>query len=335
MGKDPTSERADSSTGSSQMNQINHRENHDQPQNALIRCTNSKPIELRPKTVFLIGNGAIKNGTKPLDEALKETPVLHHSTTISVDEFNKLNFDHKLAIVSFFLRLYRDESLNPIRNPKRGTPAKRLIKEYQKIRMNVAAKYCLMGSSLKLHAFPSRRCPVDLRAPNSATITVNWDETIWNDSSIPNVLQLHGRCSIWRSLIFPTELTQDEAIVDATKHHFLTQPPNLSHQELRKRTLRNEIAKKYGRDAVNSHLRNAHLVAIQWLEDAEQLVVWGLKGNVYDAELLSTIMASHIDQKRKNKVYIINPNKRDRDTISSLLRVSKPVRKDINPRCIF
>jgi hypothetical protein len=303
------------------------------PKNALIRCIQDDPLLLKPKVVFLIGNGAIKNGTSPLNMALKETPVLSDDT-INVAEFNKLNFDHKLAVISFFLRLYRDESLNPCKTPRRSIAARRLMKTYQNTRMNIAAKYCLMKTSMSLHKL-HRKCPLKLDVATSAVITTNWDETLWNDGSIQNILQLHGRCSIWESMIFPTELTQDEAIVDATLTYSKMLAPGLPHKELRLSLLRQLIAKKYGRGPVITHLRNAHRVAIQWLEEAEQLVIWGLKGNVYDAELLSTVVSSHVQNYPKAKVYIINPNSVDRDTIASLFRISSPVRIDIDPQCIF
>ena len=80
-------------------------------------------------------------------------------------------------------------------------------------------------------------------------------------------------------------------------------------------------------------LQKAHRLAVTWLKNAQEIMVWGLALHPYDAELLTVIQGTQGPEKthRLTQVTIINPNESDRDRAGLFLGAPPTLRTDINP----
>ena len=47
---------------------------------------------------------------------------------------------------------------------------------------------------------------------SSVCVTTNWDDVLWSNEDIHNVLYLHGQCRTPASLILPTETIAERAL---------------------------------------------------------------------------------------------------------------------------
>jgi NAD-dependent SIR2 family protein deacetylase len=145
-----------------------------------------------------------------------------------------------------------------------------------------------------------------------AVITTNWDELLWSESStFLNLVQLHGRASFPESMILPTELTTDDEClrnfdrIKAIKHWM----DSGFDQE---NALQN-FSDLLTRGDMLTHLDQAHHTAVHWLSTAEELLVWGVNFNVYDAELNTVVSASYDANSPLKKLSVIDIKKAQAD----------------------
>jgi hypothetical protein len=300
----------------------------------------SKSLVSSPKVVFLVGNGAVRNGDGPLDSFLKSNnSFLRFSTTKERDLYYKEGRSASvLSCAAFIYRAFTTNVLDPRSPPLTvNTPNVRGLKDFKRSRISLARSFKAAKIKNEIGIKPLRP---DLNKiiydESTGVITTNWDELLWDDKGIKNLIQIHGRCSIPSSLILPMELTVDELAYGRLRKlakYLLTlnggSPPTaVIAKDLNERVTFCARPKK-----IRTELRDTHQLAISWLENAEHLIVWGTALHPYDAEWASLIgISQHDGIPAKKRVTIINPSKTDRDKIAAHLRVTYPVRQDVDPR---
>lgn len=276
--------------------------------------------------VVLIGNGAIRDGSLPLWEAL--------NAINSGDPFEKemrlRNPDPMtfLARFSFLYRAGRNEELLfyfKYITEKIDESDYDNLEAFLQFRARLAKSYFNEEQNIDFSLTNEELLLEHTSDANTGIITLNWDKCLWSweNEKLGNLIQLHGMCDYEDSLILPSELILDDDIFELIKNH---------ENKKRKADLEREF-EKYFRPRARNHLVEAHREARKWFDEAEELVVYGVAFNPYDAELIYTADAW---RKRKRKgsdkrVTFINPNKRHRDIGASLLEVLPLHRLDINP----
>ena len=281
-----------------------------------------------PETVLLIGNGVIENGNIPLEEV-----AFGYETSSEYGQHKKSEHTQELAIVllarmAFYYRSNAERLLlKAARIEKLNEDNFREIDEIGPY-LHIVRNFIIKLAKAYNEATKSSEISFRDRAlfnkfySNDSTgiVTINWDEVLWNDSSIDNIIQLHGRCSISDSLVLPTEM-----IIDA--NIFKLHEENLLKNNV---ALKTDYLSRYFRGTKNirQSLEDAHGIAYDWLRNAKTMIIWGIAFNAYDAELISLFQSPPFNE--LEKIVIINTNS-DHGNIAKEIVGEGAVRIDIDP----
>jgi len=256
----------------------------------------------RIRKVVIVGNGAIQGGNEKVAEAIQsyksQDAVIHA----------QLDYGTALAFYAANIRTIKNVLIQRLlQNDKQYNID---IAEYRKslcdaeiIREKLATAFSIKtGHGIELRPEISRYVP-DLDGDAVGVITINWDELLWQEIGL-NLVQLHGRTSIPNSIILPMEQIQDAFISDIVKCTQLSAETQKDVEMI----LRGEI---------QYHLRDAERQAFLWMHSADELVVYGVSMNPYDAELFqlmrqwNNFAPKDHNARRKNEhpnLTIINPD---------------------------
>lgn len=197
------------------------------------------------------------------------------------------------------------------------TELRSLSRYYKKKRNELAGAFCTATKNGEI-SLRNRELFDKFHLENTGIITINWDEVLWNDHEINNIIQLHGRCSVPESLVLPTELIIDDNIFRICEKYLFKDKPHIE-----------QLSQYYRSKVVRDYLRDAHKVAIKWLEREKGLIIWGVAFNVYDAELISLFPPKPFNS--LEEITIINTVGDDRDIAAAIAGKGVQIRRDINP----
>lgn len=271
-----------------------------------------------PKTVILAGNGLIKASDKPIEKALK-SKIFDPPINVNGNP-NKMTL---LAIHSSNYRMMRNIYLSDM--AKSGSSmefddfGEQDLISMINFRKELAHNFKEEKLTLKNDSVVDPFINKELNKERVGVITTNWDNVLWNDPRIKNIVHIHGRCDYYQSLILPTELSHDEDIFDLLSNQNVIKQENL------------EKFRQYYRGGFRKILLECHDLARTWLMCADKLIIWGVAFNTYDAELNTLIREYRSNRTKIPDVTVINPNKEAADTTKSLLNVEPNNFKHIIP----
>lgn len=272
-----------------------------------------------PKRVLLVGNGAVEGGWSALERGTGLPPSTNPDTAAAL-----------LARFAFRYRRVKNELLIAFNTTgiipyDRYQAARNDLSTLHEFRVSVATAFnnaqCMKELRLR-HCAPVERF---LSNPDeTGIITTNWDGLLWLQPGLKNVIQLHGLASHPDSLIFPSELSTDEHILELAKKVAKSEDTIAAV---------NWIEGHY-RGEFAATLKAAHELAIDWLAGAEEVMVWGLAVHPYDAELLSVLSswARSREKRERSSVILVNPNRDHRDRLATVLAAASYLRRDYNPK---
>lgn len=294
--------------------------------NSLVRWTGNKdqhPRDFKPKRVILIGSGAVKESWEPLLRLLKQKPPIDMDDSVSSQLFGPIELaSHVLANQSFMFRSIRSLLIRRISNgdlkSETFSHCKTSIERFNEFRLNLGTYYSKAVEDKDISLRKEVESIKNLLCPDTGVITTNWDELFWQQKELfPNLIQLHGRATLPKSLIFPTELTLDEELIAQIDFNRLTSKfleGALSLKEPEK-----WFREMLSREAYFVNLKMAHDTAVHWLSDAEEVVIWGLAFNVYDAELNSIVSVSNHPKQPTKSISVFDTNKEIAIRIAALM----------------
>ena len=225
-------------------------------------------------TVFFVGNGAINNGNRPLEDWAK---TLNESSNTFGKYFEPQDHLSKLAI-QFRLCRATDQS-DDINSTQR------IIKTEKEL---LGRFFRLGAQDLSLRKLPEHMLQ-ELNKHKTLVVTTNWDSTLWNNTP-KNLVQLHGSCMRPDTMVLPTEYLIDFFGCGSSAARNLDPSFDMSPQ----------IAAVMGQ---------LHGLVMNTLEHAQRIFVWGLALNSYDFEVASLFLANQNCKASSKKAWIINPDK--------------------------
>lgn len=302
----------------------------DEPEKYLTRGSEES---FKPKTVIIVGNGAIKAGWSPLLEVCRskgQYPITLDESQLEHLTEDKETLAHLLGNASFLFRAFRADLYCKYTLLGKALPTDgdqiNFLNRFLKFRDAIAKSYS--NRSIELQAFPNEVTDA-LKKEDTAVITTNWDLCLWNrPKDFPRLIQLHGAAFNQDSLVFPTEFAPDEMPIIA---------PLMNVAKKKDTSLSGFVSKNaehfvysYARGWWHRELFKAHRTAINWLESATRIVTWGLACNAYDAELNSVISSIIPTGNPFDELIVINPDPQARILQSRILLAKNKVRW-VNP----
>ena len=284
---------------------------------------------LSTDTVLLIGNGAIENGSIPLENIVYDpntagkrdgTGKLLHTKNVTIHYLARMAYLYRSNSEWLLLEAARVEELTKDKHDKLEN-IKGYLSQVKKLRNKLEKLYRIATTSRTISLRDRELFDEFYSRNNTGIITINWDEVLWNDSSIENIIQLHGRCSMPDSLVLPTEMIIDTNIFK------LHEEGLLKNYNARKTDWLSKFFK--GSKEIRQSLENAHLTAYDWLNKARKLIIWGVAFNVYDAELVSLFQAKQFNELKE--VVIVNPESEHRDIAKAIIGEGVKI-EEIDPR---
>ena len=278
------------------------------------------------KTLILIGNGAIENGSEPLKEALRQAKLLgffsHNidlvdpiSSSSMLVVLQRTTFDNLILILKKQLS-YSEEDILKCINGLYAFIYFRIIlaEEYQKYG-NLYIRDTILPFLNKYQAHKE----------SSICVTTNWDETSYNHPEIYNkTIQLHGKSSVYSSLILPTETISERALQTVNLGEVKEQLIELSRQKKIDSSFIDTILKYYCIDEQQTLFIEENNF-IHLFQKINTLVIIGLEFNDYDHELMSTISLHkgiHIEQVIIiNKISVKDSEEAENEKIKKIDRV--------------
>lgn len=271
------------------------------------------------KKVVLIGNGAVINGNMPLVE------VFASGGSEDAKIYSQLNPSVALAILAADIQTHKNRyafdtirTLNGIYPQNTNSDAQTQFAQVNKWREDIGLAFVKAKREqvIKLNNDLEKYIP-DLASNSVGIITTNWDDLLI-DRNLSNLIQLHGSASRPNSIILPTEKIEDDFSLTLIK---LCIPSNVDI---------NEICSAYRNSEDQCFLQQAEDKAIEWMKNANELVLFGSAINAYDCELFqalrrwNNLRSKGFPQTRVNgapQLVIVNPNKDHAETGARLLRV--------------
>lgn len=224
-----------------------------------------------PKTVLMIGAGAVEGGWDAVHAALRR---IYPHVTRPACELAFASTVHRLRWLA-----------HSARSPADKAGFARAMLNYERLKVCIAEELtkALTDGRLSFRKY-GRELLTRLRgeSPDLKIITTNWDKTL--DAEIPEPLgemgrlYLHGIATTPSTLYLPTEAL-DEVYRDGK-----------TARELRS-------------------MRNAHLLAATWIRNCDRLAIYGLSLSPLDPEL-GMVTAAGFFQRRKPcaiEIHDINP----------------------------
>jgi hypothetical protein len=264
----------------------------------LSRCITNYS-DLKPETIILVGNGSICNGWDPFKQfILSEDAPLEWKTRILSDNsgraaevyLSNLVFKYYSSFIALFIA---DNEKN-----------NQIISESKQLQSNHYSILEKIGKSFSAYPLVCRDTISIIRSLisiNVGIITLNWDECLWNEPNIfQNLIQLHGRCSIPKSIILPTELAIQKWYFNMT---------STCSQEIKNISIEQKMIHQY---------------AYEWLISAKTIIIWGVAFNAYDTEISSILeSAFYYKHTKLEKIININPDRKTDNLISQLFCIDK------------
>lgn len=255
--------------------------------------------------VFIIGNGAIEGGWDAVLEAFKSydwnNKLLQSNFFANIDNENVL---HALTILAFNEKLFRNNYIIGLKNKDESIKVLTEINEFKK-HLSSLLDIFIRDGKMKLKNFVYDLIAkeyTDSSYFRYGVITLNWDQTIWNDyNNFPNLIQLHGRSDFPESLVLPTDLTVDNYVIKK-----LSRDNGIDNQLISLSELDYEV-------------KNSHFAAIHWLNNTREIIFIGIGFNPYDSELNSILFSTDVIDK-VIKLYDIN--KKNIKILSSILSLN-------------
>lgn len=283
-------------------------------------------MEFNPRKVLIVGNGAVVNGSQPLIHSMLDLEGVaksYHDRTLA-------NFPiDTLASTAFMHRAFRAKLIRALRNPTQfqdESVAGMLtdLLRINKIRMEIADSYreAVSKGMLELH----REVDIvkrELDFKLDGIITTNWDELFTHRYQlVQNIVCLHGRVSAPDTLILPTEMACDDRIFNEDIHllKLLDQAvteAKFSHED---------VLSAFGRAGGASEIEHAHFLAMSWLEQTQDIIVWGLGIHHYDAELAAVLRSAHKSRQKLslppiNRVMLIDTEPRKINLVAHIFSI--------------
>ncbi|PJZ23922.1 hypothetical protein CH352_18760 [Leptospira hartskeerlii] len=244
--------------------------------------------------LVIIGNGAVKNGWEPVLKTLREHGW--RSSEFQSPLFKKptqFNAAHCLSIISFVFRMLRNAFF---KDPSR-IDFLSVIQEINEFKEELCKNFkeAEKEKSISLRSDLAeiiKKIGINNSSLNTGYITLNWDELLWSRcEEFPNLIQLHGRVGLPYSLIFPTELSIDENIIEVLQKKKVYDISSEQHRML-------------GKNNIYSELSRNHYWALNWFENVKKLFIWGVNFNEYDCELNSILFV--MKNVSLNEIYVLD-----------------------------
>ena len=231
----------------------------------------AKPADV----VVLVGNGAIDNGWQPLRDVLDSWLEQDNTVSKRITRLRKQDKEafHQLALMSYKFKVSRGLHFMSWIRHKNGEEHGQPIHKTQSDGLSNIVSYFISLRSNIAQSFVQNQNNLSLRSDSEITailgsnphyITTNWDNTLWLDNSVTNLIHLHGRCDHADSIVFPTEL-----IIEDTPYDFLIfkdDVPQLTPE------FRLKVLSAF-RCKFLPALIGAHDLASQWIRGAKKLVM--------------------------------------------------------------
>jgi hypothetical protein len=286
-------------------------------------------------TVVIVGNGAVENGGSPLDSLFRElTP--HGENEGHPDHFRRnsnstdkaaflaiFSMKNKFARSEFFLQLKRRRLNNGMPDWNGDLPGASAV--FIGLRRKLADRFRNASES-------TLRLRLNIKAndyfdDSCNFVTTNWDNCLWQDESIGNLVQLHGSCRIEDSMILPTEYLTDELFFDPLQIVEESQLPSwvqgLSPEK------RKDLYSVF-RWGTCSTLAHMHDLVSDQLKSARRVVIWGAAMHTYDAELLAQV-GTHINEDEIREIVVINTDQSVRGRVICITGAPPDKVQWINP----
>lgn len=279
--------------------------NNGNSSSTIIKHNKAKEVNV----VALVGNGAIEDGWLPLRGAIDHWLNSDKSVLPKVTNLRRQDREafHQLALMSYKFKIARGLYFARWAKHKKGeikfdsihttqeNGLSILVNSFLDLRNNIAQAFIASQNKMKLRIDPGISEILGL-APHY--ITTNWDNTLWQDPALDNLIHLHGRCDHPNSVVFPTEL-----IVEDTAYDFSI----FTEQELASlsQTFRESVVAMFRSDFIEA-LLEAHSLAAKWVSNAKRLVLWGYSLGDYDADISALIGTYARTDKEGLELVVIN-----------------------------
>lgn len=283
---------------------LEREKNDGESSSTIIKNNREKEIGV----VAFVGNGAIEGGWKPLRTALdhwlkSDKSVLPKVTSLRCQDREAF---HQLALMSYKFKIARGIYFAHWDKHKRGQTTfdsilttqqnglKPLVCSFIDLRKNIAQSFHTSQNGMSLRIDPVIS---GILGPTPHYITTNWDNTLWRDNTIENLIHLHGRCEHPDSIVFPTEL-----IIEDTPYDF-----SIFKQESARlsQVFKQSVISMFRSNFIEA-LLSAHSLASTWVPKAKKLVIWGYSLGDYDADINALIGAYSPTDKEGLELVVIN-----------------------------
>ena len=293
---------------------------------------------IKPTKVIIIGNGAVKKGWDPLVSAVYESDLfteIHHLPKKDMKRLIDLIPAQTIHQYNIFRNLVVTNGVSDLNNDV-----------LEKIKTYFYLFFCFInniGDNYKNKELQfNHEIKLIENEVNTETgvVTLNYDDSVWNHkkngvSCFQNLMYLHGRGIEPESIYFPTDNTATDRPISIT---------NIIEDQKIKEYAENSI-KKTLQKLLNYHARflvrrtnvltdeynKMHRTCINWIQNASEIVIWGLCLNPYDAELTSIIFQSALT-KTNVKMKVINTSKEVAEKTRILFNISRENFTLINPK---
>jgi hypothetical protein len=254
-----------------------------------------------PKKVFIIGNGAVAGGWEPVKSAIRSgSPTDPPGQTTSSE---LANFPlEAISTTAFLFRAFRSSLCRILRHPNVGGRSaidlmNRLIDTRQS-RFAIAQHFDQYINNGKIYFNDEIQIVEKLWAPDEdAIITTNWDKLIFKTNFPSNkVIPLHGITSHPDTLILPTEMSCDDRVFAEDSALLVSLFTEAGKGGINKV----DIYNAFTRGAAANYVEAAHYAAMSWLENVEEIIIWGLGVHTYDAELSAVLRTTHAARIKSN-----------------------------------
>lgn len=250
-------------------------------------------LSSKKRKLFIVGNGVIENGDIPLKNALK-TLREHHQHRFNwellgpipslscISAIGRDLFDHLILVG-------KGKLLKPL--PEEHLILKLFAYSIESRRV-LGKSYSTSKDRLRIKDSCWKVLEeLGICDDDSACITTNWDNSLWESSQIKCVAHLHGRCSAPDSMILPTETISERVLRGVQIQEVQEKLLSLFPED---EDLLNEIVRFYSipDDSIHVKMCAVETQFRERLSSVEEVVIIGVRFNDYDHELMSSISLS-------------------------------------------
>ncbi len=274
----------------------------------------------RVERLFLLGNGIIHEGNLPLQQAINKF-INNFSSSFSkslenggISSLCRISALERQLLDTFFVSLM---SLKKIKDEEIKSAEFEELKKLEDLmcfRSYLAVEYSdkkIIGKEKVFLKLQENH----IDSENSFVVTTNWDNVLWENNKIQNLLHLHGRCEDHSTLIFPTETIAEKyfrwymcyELIDS-----FSKIENSGRNVLRRCHV--DIAEyKKGIKSGIAEVREVEKKFKNCLTSAEIIIVCGLAFNDYDHELMNAISESVSNKKIKKILFLDKLDQTDQE----------------------